>query len=48
MDQHRCPFCHAGKARITLENDSAIAFPDSFPVTEGHVLVVPKRHVASV
>jgi diadenosine tetraphosphate (Ap4A) HIT family hydrolase len=48
MDQHRCPFCHVEKSCITLENDSAVAFPDLFPVAEGHVLVVPKRHVASV
>jgi diadenosine tetraphosphate (Ap4A) HIT family hydrolase len=33
---------------ITLENDAAIAIPDAFPVAEGHVLVVPKRHVASL
>ena len=47
MDQ-RCPFCHLEKSRITLENDCALAFPDAFPVTEGHMLVVPKRHVASL
>jgi diadenosine tetraphosphate (Ap4A) HIT family hydrolase len=48
MDQRRCRFCHLEKSRITLENDSAVAFPDAFPVTEGHILVVPKRHVASL
>jgi diadenosine tetraphosphate (Ap4A) HIT family hydrolase len=48
MDQHRCPFCHLEKSRITLENDSAVAFPDAFPVAEGHMLVVPKRHVVSL
>jgi diadenosine tetraphosphate (Ap4A) HIT family hydrolase len=31
-----------------LENEAARAFPDAFPVTEGHTLVVPKRHVASL
>jgi diadenosine tetraphosphate (Ap4A) HIT family hydrolase len=48
VDGYRCPFCDVEKSRITLENDSAVAIPDSFPVAEGHVLVVPKRHVASV
>ena len=48
MDQHHCPFCHLGKSRITLENEVAVAFPDAFPVAEGHMLVVPKRHVASL
>jgi diadenosine tetraphosphate (Ap4A) HIT family hydrolase len=48
MDQQRCPFCHLEKSRITLDNDYAVAFPDAYPVVEGHMLVVPKRHVASL
>src|SRR5262245_42317915 len=48
MDQNRCPFCHLEKSRVYLENDSAAAFPDAFPVVEGHLLVVPKRHVVSL
>jgi len=27
---------------------SAAAFPDNYPVTRGHTLVVPRRHVTSV
>lgn len=30
------------------ENDSAFALPDSYPVTEGHTLIVPKRAVVSI
>jgi diadenosine tetraphosphate (Ap4A) HIT family hydrolase len=48
MDQHRCPFCHLEKSRIALENACAVAFPDAFPVAEGHMLVIAKRHVASL
>jgi diadenosine tetraphosphate (Ap4A) HIT family hydrolase len=48
MPQPGCPFCHPENCRIALENDCAVAFPDAFPVAEGHMLVVPKRHVASV
>jgi diadenosine tetraphosphate (Ap4A) HIT family hydrolase len=48
MDQDHCPFCHLEPSRVTLENDCAVAFPDAFPVTEGHTLVIPKRHVASL
>src|SRR5690242_6856241 len=48
MDQHRCPFCHLERPRIALENDCAVAFFDAFPVADGHTLVVPKRHVASL
>lgn len=31
-------------AKIIAENDNAIAFLDAFPVTDGHVLVIPKKH----
>jgi diadenosine tetraphosphate (Ap4A) HIT family hydrolase len=48
MNQQRCPFCHLETTRLVLENESAAAFPDAYPVTEGHVLVVPKRHLASL
>ena len=48
MNQTGCPFCHLEKSRILLENDFAVAFPDGFPIAEGHTLVVPKRHVASL
>jgi len=42
-----CPFCNLDKSRIILANDHAIAFHDGFPVTPGHTLIVPKRHIAS-
>jgi len=44
----QCPFCQLSKERIWLTSDSTIAFFDSYPISEGHSLVVPKRHVASV
>ena len=48
MDQHVCPFCDLDKGRIHQECEVAIAVLDSFPVTEGHTLVIPKRHVKSL
>ncbi|MBU5638973.1 HIT family protein [Geomonas sp. Red69] len=42
-----CPFCRPDPAKVLLENELAFAFYDGFPVTLGHTLVVPKRHVAS-
>lgn len=41
------PFC----ARVTAgsflqQNEVAVAFLDAFPVSEGHVLVVPRQHLA--
>ena len=48
MDQHGCPFCRPNANRIRLENVFAVALPDGFPLTMGHTLVLPKRHVASL
>src|SRR5690349_4952061 len=43
-----CPFCCLETNRIRLESSFALAFLDGFPVTPGHTLVAPKRHVASL
>jgi diadenosine tetraphosphate (Ap4A) HIT family hydrolase len=48
MDHQDCPFCHLEKTRIRVESEFAVAFLDGFPVTEGHTLVIPKRHVTSL
>lgn len=43
-----CPFCSLDASRtLLLESATALAFYDAFPVSPGHVLVVPKRHVAN-
>jgi diadenosine tetraphosphate (Ap4A) HIT family hydrolase len=43
-----CPFCTLPADRkIVAENQLALAFPDRFPVSTGHTLIIPKRHVAS-
>lgn len=42
-----CPFCISDKSRVILANDHAVAFLDAYPVTPGHSLIVPKRHIAS-
>lgn len=39
-----CPFCHPGAA--ILENGLAFALLDMSPVTPGHLLLIPRRHVA--
>jgi diadenosine tetraphosphate (Ap4A) HIT family hydrolase len=42
-----CPFCTLAEDRILASNELAIATPDGFPVSPGHTLIIPKRHVAS-
>ncbi|HJU11675.1 MAG TPA: HIT family protein [Candidatus Binataceae bacterium] len=44
----QCPFCSLDPSRKLIENDYAIASPDAFPVADGHTLVIPRQHVASI
>jgi len=42
-----CTFCDVPPDRIIAENELAFALLDKYPVAPGHVLVCPRRHVAS-
>lgn len=42
-----CVFCSLPSERIVAENEHAMLILDAFPVSLGHSLVIPKRHVAS-
>lgn len=42
-----CPFCDARfRARACGESGLVFAVTDGFPVTPGHMLIIPKRHIA--
>jgi len=40
----KCVFCKKDSTEVLFENNLAKAFLDQYPVTEGHLLIVPKRH----
>lgn len=42
-----CPFCSLPPERIVSSNDLAFVIRDGFPVSRGHTLVIPRRHVGS-
>ena len=42
-----CPFCTLSPERIVLAHPLAWAIHDGFPVSPGHSLIIPGRHVAS-
>jgi len=44
----QCPFCTINPARIIGVNDYAMAIFDGFPISPGHTLIIPKRHIASL
>ena len=45
---HYCPFCYIRTESTLLFNEVGVAIADTFPVTNGHTLVLPRRHVASL
>lgn len=42
-----CPFCQLAPERIILENNFGLVIRDGFPISLGHTLVIPKRHIGS-
>ena len=40
-----CLFCDSKKSGIAYENDLAYASYDSYPVSDHHCLIIPKRHI---
>ena len=51
MPLDSCPFCDVAsqtpRSRILTQNQHGFVIRDGFPVTEGHTLIIPKRHVGS-
>lgn len=47
MLETTCPFCCLSREQIVLSNVFGVAIRDGFPVSPGHTLIIPKRHVGS-
>jgi len=43
-----CPFCHLPVERVVLEDEYSQAFFDDFPISPGHLLIIPKVHVTTL
>jgi diadenosine tetraphosphate (Ap4A) HIT family hydrolase/5-methylcytosine-specific restriction endonuclease McrA len=44
--QDGCIFCSLEESRIIHQDDYVIVIKDKYPVTTGHTLIIPKRHVS--
>ena len=48
MDTLTCPFCNPSPEDIVLENDLCYARYDKYPVSPGHLLLIPFRHIPTL
>lgn len=42
-----CPFCTLPSDRVRWSDDLCVVIRDAFPVSPGHSLVIPRRHIGS-
>lgn len=47
MSEVSCPFCALPAERILILADEALVIRDAFPVSPGHTLIIPRRHIGS-
>ena len=48
VDAGDCIFCNLSpKCELICETSTCVAFYDGYPVSNGHALIIPKRHVSS-
>jgi superfamily II DNA or RNA helicase/HKD family nuclease len=43
----QCPFCDPHRNRVFLEHPLVIGLWDGYPVSPGHALLIPRRHIAT-
>lgn len=43
-----CPFCTLPEERIRSSNDLVVWIEDGYPISPGHSLIIPRRHMASL
>ena len=42
-----CAFCELPPGRIVLSNKHGMVVRDAYPISPGHTLIIPRRHVGS-
>ena len=42
-----CPFCEQPPERIVAANATGLVVRDAYPVSPGHTLIIPRRHMGS-
>ncbi len=47
MSESKCLFCSIPKEQMLIGHPLAVAARDSYPVSPGHTLIIPRRHVVT-
>jgi diadenosine tetraphosphate (Ap4A) HIT family hydrolase len=47
MESATCPFCDVSSEEIVIHNEQWFARWDKYPVSPGHLLLIPLRHVSN-
>jgi diadenosine tetraphosphate (Ap4A) HIT family hydrolase len=47
MKEKPCAFCSLPAERVINSNHYGIVMRDGFPISPGHTLIIPKRHIGS-
>ena len=47
MQAKPCAFCTLPIERVIDSNNYGVVIRDGFPITPGHTLIIPKRHIGS-
>lgn len=47
MIQINCAFCTLPQTRIIQRNNSGLCIHGGFPISPGHTLIIPHRHISS-
>jgi diadenosine tetraphosphate (Ap4A) HIT family hydrolase len=48
MESMNCIFCNPDEESVVLRNNHGYARYDGYPVSPGHLLIIPYRHVSSL
>jgi len=43
-----CHFCHLNDNQIIFQDDLVMSIRDAYPLSVGHSLIIPKRHISSL
>jgi diadenosine tetraphosphate (Ap4A) HIT family hydrolase len=44
---NECAFCTLPKERVVASSEHGVVVRDAYPISVGHTLIIPKRHIGS-